>query len=186
MTDRELQAVLGYERRGGGLVINRQSDLRGVQVGQGVPRRWKARSWVGRLGERAQLGRPPNGTIWPIRPPPTGSWRSPASWRISAARAGSPPGPSSSSDLFGLQPEQEAEWRDLAAALRRAVEAELTERQRQIFVAVVLNGVPLDALVVRYDTNRNAIYKVMFEARRKLRAALAADGYLEPGEPRNP
>ncbi len=70
--------------------------------------------------------------------------------------------------------------------MRRAVEAELTERQRQIFVAVVLNGVPLDALVVRYDTNRNAIYKVMFEARRKLRAALAADGYLEPGEPRNP
>src|ERR1700746_3024029 len=50
-------------------------------------------------------------------------------------------------DRFGLDPAQEAEWRDLAAALRRAVDEELTPRQRQVFVAIVLNGVPLDTLV---------------------------------------
>ena len=51
-------------------------------------------------------------------------------------------------------------------------------RQREVFVALVLNDVPLDALVVRLGSNRNAIYKRMFDARRKLRAALAANGYL--------
>jgi len=82
-------------------------------------------------------------------------------------------------DRFGLQPAREAEWRDLVTALRRAVEQELTERQRKVFVAIVLNGVPLDTLVIAYDTNRNAIYKTMFDARRKLRRALVAKGYLD-------
>lgn len=81
-------------------------------------------------------------------------------------------------DRFGLEPAREAEWRDLVSALRRAVETELTERQRQVFVEIVLNGVPLDAVVARLGSNRNAIYKTMFDARRKLRAALAAHGYL--------
>ena len=86
---------------------------------------------------------------------------------------------------FGLDPAQEAEWRDLLAALRRAVDEELTARQRSVFVAVVLNGVPLDALVIELASNRNAIYKVLFDARRKLRAALAANGYLRDDSSRN-
>ena len=79
---------------------------------------------------------------------------------------------------FGFDPAQEAEWRDLLAALRRAVDEELTARQRRIFVAVVLNNVPLDSLVIEMASSRNAIYKALFDARRKLRAALAANGYL--------
>ncbi len=82
-------------------------------------------------------------------------------------------------DRFGFDPAQEAEWRDLLAALRRAVDEELTARQREVFVAIVLNDVPLDALVAELASNRNAIYKMLFDARRKLRAALAADGYLD-------
>jgi RNA polymerase sigma-70 factor (ECF subfamily) len=81
-------------------------------------------------------------------------------------------------DRFGFGPAQEAEWRDLLAALRRAVDAELTPRQREVFVAIVLNDVPLDALVAELGSNRNAIYKMLFDARRKLRTALAANGYL--------
>jgi len=81
-------------------------------------------------------------------------------------------------DRFGFDPAQKAEWRDLLAALRRAVDEELTARQRRIFVAIVLNGVPLDALVIELASNRNAIYKTLFDARRKLRAALAANGYV--------
>jgi RNA polymerase sigma-70 factor, ECF subfamily len=82
---------------------------------------------------------------------------------------------------FGFDPAQQAEWRDLLAALRRAVETELTARQRQVFVAVILNDVPMDTLVLSLGSSRNAIYKMMFDARRKLRAALAANGYL-PGD----
>jgi RNA polymerase sigma-70 factor (ECF subfamily) len=58
------------------------------------------------------------------------------------------------------------------------VDDELTARQRSVFVAIVLNGVPLDALVIELATNRNAIYKTLFDARRKLRAALGANGYI--------
>jgi len=81
-------------------------------------------------------------------------------------------------DRFGFEPARESEWRDLLAALRRAVDDELTARQREVFVAIVLNGVPLDTLVIKLGSNRNAIYKVLFDARRKLRAALVAGGYL--------
>jgi RNA polymerase sigma-70 factor, ECF subfamily len=80
---------------------------------------------------------------------------------------------------LGLDPAQEAERRELADAVRRAVEKQLTPRQRKVFVAIVLNGVPLDALVAELGSTRNAIYKTMFDARRKLRAALAANGYLD-------
>jgi RNA polymerase sigma-70 factor, ECF subfamily len=80
---------------------------------------------------------------------------------------------------FGFDPAREAEWRDLLAALHRAVDEELTPRQRAVFVAIVVNGVPLDTLVIELASNRNAIYKMMFDARRKLRAALAANGYLD-------
>jgi RNA polymerase sigma-70 factor (ECF subfamily) len=78
---------------------------------------------------------------------------------------------------FGFDPAREAEWRDLLGALHRAVDEVLTARQRRIFVAIVLNGVPLDALVIELASNRNAIYKTLFDARRKLQAALAANGY---------
>jgi RNA polymerase sigma-70 factor (ECF subfamily) len=87
-------------------------------------------------------------------------------------------------DRFGFEPAHQAQWQDLLAALRRAVEQELTERQRRVFVAIVLNAIPLDTLVVELDSNRNAIYKTLFDARRKLRANLVANGYLDHDTPR--
>ena len=89
-------------------------------------------------------------------------------------------------DRFGLDPARAAEWRDVVAALRRAVDDELTDHQRRIFVAIVLNGVPLDALVAELGSNRNAIYKTLFDARRKLRAALVTHGYLDDDVSRQP
>jgi len=82
-------------------------------------------------------------------------------------------------DLFGFDPARQAEWRDLLAAFRRAVDTELTPRQREVIVALVVNGVPLDALAAKLGSTRGAIYKMEFDARRKLRAALVANGYLD-------
>jgi RNA polymerase sigma-70 factor (ECF subfamily) len=87
-------------------------------------------------------------------------------------------------DRLGLDPAADAQARDLLAELRRAVQDDLTPRQRQVFTAIVLNGIPLDAVVAELSSSRNAIYKTMFDARRKLRASLVANGYLDTDEGR--
>jgi len=85
-------------------------------------------------------------------------------------------------DRFGLDPVRHAESAALLAEVRRVVEGELTGHQRRVFTAIVADGVPLDALAAELGVRRNAIYKVIFDARRKIRRALAANGYLdEPG-----
>jgi RNA polymerase sigma-70 factor (ECF subfamily) len=80
---------------------------------------------------------------------------------------------------LGFDPHDRAEWQELIDALRRAIDETLTPYQRRLFVAIVLNGVPADALAVELDSSRNAIYKALFDARRKLRQTLVANGYME-------
>ena len=82
---------------------------------------------------------------------------------------------------LGMTPEAAAEADDLFAAVRTAADTVLTPRQREIFVALLVHGIPADALAARLATTRNTIYKVMFDARRNIHSALAANGYL--GDP---
>ncbi|HEU5212055.1 MAG TPA: sigma-70 family RNA polymerase sigma factor [Gaiellaceae bacterium] len=72
----------------------------------------------------------------------------------------------------GLDPGAEVEQRQLLAALQRAVATELTPHQRDVLVALALNGVPIDVLADRLGTTRGALYKTLHDARRKLRAHL--------------
>jgi RNA polymerase sigma-70 factor, ECF subfamily len=48
-----------------------------------------------------------------------------------------------------------------------------------VFVAIVLNEVPVDALALGLASSRSAISKTLFDVRPKLRAALAAKGYID-------
>ncbi len=82
-------------------------------------------------------------------------------------------------DRFGFEPAEQAEQRELLAAVRTAIEQELTPRQRRIFVAIAVTGTPLDAVVAELGSSRGAIYKTMFDARRKLRAVLVKRGHLD-------
>ena len=75
-----------------------------------------------------------------------------------------------------LQPHERAGRNALLCALRRAVDEDLSGEQRTVFTAVTLHGVPAAALTAALGSNRNAIYKALFEARRILRARLAANG----------
>jgi RNA polymerase sigma-70 factor (ECF subfamily) len=85
-------------------------------------------------------------------------------------------------DRLGVDPERHAEAAGILAEVRRVVDDELTSHQRRVFTAIVVDGIPLDALASELNLGRNAIYKVIFDARRKIRLALAANGYLEkPG-----
>jgi RNA polymerase sigma-70 factor (ECF subfamily) len=80
-------------------------------------------------------------------------------------------------DPFAVQPAQSVERREQLSVLGRAIASELTDRQRQVFVAVALNDVSIDVLALKLDSNRNALYKNLFDARRKLRSCLAAAGH---------
>jgi RNA polymerase sigma-70 factor (ECF subfamily) len=62
--------------------------------------------------------------------------------------------------------------------LRQAIDDVLTERQR-IAVLGELAGVPSDLLAARLGTNRNALYKLHHDARRKLKRALLVAGYSQ-------
>ena len=77
----------------------------------------------------------------------------------------------------GKGPEQRAETDELMQALRRSIDGCLTEHQREVLVALALNGVPLDVLAERLNTTRGALYKTLHDARRKLRADLARKGF---------
>ena len=79
---------------------------------------------------------------------------------------------------FDVGPEDEAQVREFAAAVSSAVEESLSDRQRLVFVATALNGMPIDVLADELGSTHNALYKVLFDARKKLRVALVANNYL--------
>ena len=83
-------------------------------------------------------------------------------------------------DMLAVSPENHTEHRELLQILRKAIDEDLTELQRRVFVAVALNEVPMDAFARELGSNRNAVYKTLFDARRKLRASLAAAGHPRP------
>jgi RNA polymerase sigma-70 factor (ECF subfamily) len=85
-------------------------------------------------------------------------------------------------DVLAPEPAERAERKEQLAALRRAIDHDLTPRQRRVFVAVALNEVPIDVLALELGSNRNALYKNLFDARRRLRAGMAAAGYPVGGE----
>ena len=73
-------------------------------------------------------------------------------------------------------PEKVAERDDVMEKIELALKEALTERQYQALVAVALKGIPMDVLAQRMGSNRNALYKLIHDARRKLKTHLEAEG----------
>ena len=74
-------------------------------------------------------------------------------------------------------PVVEAEQRELLDAVRRGIADVLTAHQRRVLIALAVNGVPIDVLAERLNTNRGALYKTLHDARRKLRKHLEEQGF---------
>jgi RNA polymerase sigma-70 factor (ECF subfamily) len=104
-------------------------------------------------------------------------------WRTGSATVDEPVDPDRIADRLATAPDQRAEQHELLAALARAVEQDLTAHQRKVFVAVALDEVPVDAVAAELGGTRNAVYKALFDARRKLRASLAGAGYAVSASP---
>jgi len=73
-------------------------------------------------------------------------------------------------------PELAAEQIDLSNRLMRVIHEELTEKQRTALVAIGIHGMPIGEVARKMDTNRNALYKLMHDARLRLKRRLADEG----------
>src|SRR3954451_18626105 len=78
----------------------------------------------------------------------------------------------------GATPESYTEVRDLTDAVRRGMDLALTPHQRRVAIALLVDEVPVDVLAERLGTTRNSLYKTLHDARKRLRAWLADEGYL--------
>ncbi len=63
-------------------------------------------------------------------------------------------------------------WQAIQAVLKN----ELTDRQREVMVATQLNGVPMQEVAKMLGTNVNNLYKLLHDARLKLKKALLSQG----------
>jgi RNA polymerase sigma-70 factor (ECF subfamily) len=77
----------------------------------------------------------------------------------------------------GPTAQHRVEEAELLAAVRVAIRTALTPRQREVLVALTLDDVPIDVLAERLGTTRGALYKMLHDARAKLRAAIGEDGW---------
>jgi RNA polymerase sigma-70 factor (ECF subfamily) len=78
-------------------------------------------------------------------------------------------------------PEEQAVQRTLLDRLQRIIDEELTDKQRQALVAARVHGMPLEEVARRMGTNRNALYKLLHDARQRLKKRMLAQG-LSPQE----
>ncbi len=78
-------------------------------------------------------------------------------------------------------PEETAERTDMLARVRRILDQELTPKQRQALVLLSIQDMPLEEAAKRMKTNRNALYKLLHDARLRLKRRLLSEG-LTPQE----
>jgi RNA polymerase sigma-70 factor (ECF subfamily) len=72
-------------------------------------------------------------------------------------------------------PETSAERADMLARVRRIIEEELTERQREALILLGVRDIPMDDAAKKLKTNRNALYKLLHDARVRLKSRLSRE-----------
>jgi RNA polymerase sigma factor (sigma-70 family) len=75
-----------------------------------------------------------------------------------------------------LTPERQITQQSLGVLLKLMIQEELTDLQRRAMTAIALKGMPLEEVARRMGTNRNALYKLLYDARRRLKQRLEAQG----------
>jgi RNA polymerase sigma-70 factor, ECF subfamily len=76
----------------------------------------------------------------------------------------------------GIPLEQSAINGEIHEVIQQVIQQDLTEKQRQVLILMVFNEVPLDEVVRYMGSNRNSIYKLLHDARRKLKDSLQNRG----------
>ncbi len=74
-------------------------------------------------------------------------------------------------------PEKRATQESLLAMISKMLEEDLTELQRTAMLAIMHGGMPLEEVARRLETNRNALYKLLHDARKQMRDRLQEKGF---------
>lgn len=82
----------------------------------------------------------------------------------------------STTPTSSVAPERATERDDILQIIVQGFDEVLTDRQRMALQAVTLQGVPMDTVAELLDTNRNALYKLLHDARKKLKAYMEQQG----------
>lgn len=77
----------------------------------------------------------------------------------------------------GAHPERSAMQDEVQKTIREVIEDDLTERQRGVLTMMVFHEVPMDEVVRHLGTDRNTVYKMLHDARRKLKSGLERRGF---------
>jgi RNA polymerase sigma-70 factor (ECF subfamily) len=78
-------------------------------------------------------------------------------------------------------PDLTVEQRDMLTQVQRIIDEALTEKQRTAMVALKVHGMPIAEVARRMGTNRNALYKLVYDARLRLKERMVSEG-LSPEE----
>lgn len=73
-------------------------------------------------------------------------------------------------------PEEQVLRAEMMQRVHRIITEELTDKQRQALMAVAVQGMPLEEAARRLGTNRNALYKMMHDARLRLKKRMEKEG----------
>ena len=73
-------------------------------------------------------------------------------------------------------PEKRATQTLMTEMIDQMLQEELTERQRTAMLAIMSGGMPLEEVARKLDTNRNALYKLLHDARKQMRNRLLEKG----------
>ncbi|MEM1096333.1 MAG: sigma-70 family RNA polymerase sigma factor [Bacteroidota bacterium] len=80
-----------------------------------------------------------------------------------------------------LNPEEQTSQSMIVAQVEQVIAEDLSERQRQALTGVVIQGMPVEVVAERLGSNRNALYKLIFDARKRLRKGLEDRGLTPEG-----
>lgn len=73
-------------------------------------------------------------------------------------------------------PETSVERADMMARVRRIIAEELTDRQREALLLLSVQDMPMEEAARKLKTNRNALYKLLHDARLRLKRRLSLEG----------
>ena len=75
-----------------------------------------------------------------------------------------------------VSPEKQAIRKSMMELVTRAIREQLTERQRKAMMAIMFQQVPIEEMARRMGSNRNSLYKLLHDARKRLKAFLVEQG----------